>query len=228
MPYKGDLLDVTTTGTPLTKKYDPATGTLTLIGNANAEDYKKVLQSLTFQHDGQAPTSLSNERTLSISVRDTGGSGLAAQTSAPITVKVDVVGVNSFQPLLDPSLINAAASIKTSASDPAANTLPAAAIRVTDLVRTGSGGNVSDGDGDPTGLAIVGTSPDVVAWYSINNGQSWQRVDVSTTSGTPTFTPVSKSNARLLYANDSTWLYLGTPEKAKSIAAQLVSAMKSR
>jgi uncharacterized repeat protein (TIGR02059 family) len=61
-----------------------------------------LLAKVTFSNSGSAPTAISNRRQLSITVRDSGGSGLAAQTSSPITLNLNVVGVNSA-PVLDPA-----------------------------------------------------------------------------------------------------------------------------
>lgn len=88
----GDLLSVDTSGTPLSASYDATSGSLTVVGQADAATYQALLAKVRFSHSGSAPTAISNQRQLSVSVRDNGGSGLAAQSSAAITLNLNVVG----------------------------------------------------------------------------------------------------------------------------------------
>ena len=51
----GDLLSVTTTGTPITASYDAASGKLTLMGQASAATYQQVLSSISFSNNLNEP-----------------------------------------------------------------------------------------------------------------------------------------------------------------------------
>lgn len=68
----GDKLSVNTAGTALTAQYDPTKGRLALVGQADDKTYKQVLATLKFSHDGIAPTALSAQRSVSVSVSNSG------------------------------------------------------------------------------------------------------------------------------------------------------------
>ena len=212
----GDLLEVTTTSTPLTASY--ANGVLTVVGSADAATYLKVLSSLTFKNTTIAPTAVSNQRSLAITLRDTGGSGLAPQTSTPVLVTMNVLGVNSAQPVLDAAKINRSTAVKLGSPAPANGTLPVGAFKVSDLVQLGSaaGQNVVDADLGPLGIALTAVDTKVDPWYSTDGGGTWQAV------GT-----VSATSARVLFADGGTWVYL-QPKTSVTAATTVAKALTFR
>lgn len=87
-----ETLSAVTDGTNLTVQFDPATGTLSIIGQSDGATYLDVLKTLAYQNTSQDP--VTSPRSIQITLND------GQDESPAVTVTVDVTAVND-PPVLD-------------------------------------------------------------------------------------------------------------------------------
>ncbi|MCT7951873.1 hypothetical protein NG798_18890, partial [Ancylothrix sp. C2] len=130
----------------ITGTYDPATGTLTLTGNATVAQYQTALQSITYQNNSENPNTTA--RTLNFTVNDGTSNSVAA------TRTINITAVN------DTPALTATATALTYTENSAAIAIDSG-ITITDV----DSANLSSAT-----VSITGFQPEDVLNFTAQNG----------------------------------------------------------
>ena len=153
-----EALEVDAGASGLTIKYAPATGVLSIKGNAAGSVYEQVLRTLSYENLSQNPDV--TDRAVQVLIHN----GL--ETSDPVTSTVAINSVNDA-PVLDNLGDMSMKPILVNETDSQGNT-------VDSIILSAGGDRITDVDGLAEGIAVVEVGNSNGTWqYSLNGGVSW-------------------------------------------------------
>jgi hypothetical protein len=193
---------VTNKDTSNTWTYVTITDTLTTTVGYSATIFQDILENMTYQNTSSQIES-STRKIVIFSAKDDGGTASGGIDSVAYldSTTVTIIGVNN-QPVLDNAKSPEFNGVPENINDPTNgstlySTLVSEIIDDERLINTNTLDNYSDGDSDPSGLAVIGVNLNGTLWYSTDDGSSWAEL-----SGT-----ISETSALVVYADNSTRLY---------------------
>ena len=166
----GDTLAATTTSTNIAASYNSSTGELTLSGNDTVEDYKTVLQSVTFSSSSSDPTSGGSDpdRTITWTANDGVATNPGPETSSVNVHALPVVAAGGAATFHggDPAVVLDAV---VTVSDPSSTTIASATVTISSGAITGDTLNFTHAGSYADGGIITGSFSGTTLTLTGNN-----------------------------------------------------------